>query len=135
MSHRFLGAQFHGSLSEMKVGDVVLPKARHDDGYVSHEKNDPNYAYATDDPLHAIKYARAKAMINSAGEGMPERWHVYRVEPVDDHEPDPNYADAPEGSPQSIRSRSGFRVVGDVSEPTRRDWLDLPFGEEGFERW
>lgn len=125
MSHRALGPQFfHGTTATLRPGDVVGSKSALGLRVESHSANDPEYAYATDDHLEAMRYARQKSP------GGIKEWHVYTVEPVEDHEPDPNYAGA-EG-PRSWRSRSGYRVTGDVSQSTWKEFDALPTRDWDF---
>lgn len=70
---------FHGTGYKFKKGEVILPaaqaKVRSNWGAAS--KNDPNYAYATDD-LEQAKYFASVASLFK--EGRQPR--VYQVEPV-----------------------------------------------------
>jgi len=70
---------FHGTGYKFKKGEVILPAAQGEveRNWGAKSKNDPNYAYATDDLEQAKYFASVASLL---GEGRRPR--VYQVEPV-----------------------------------------------------
>ncbi|MEZ4650989.1 MAG: NAD(+)--rifampin ADP-ribosyltransferase [Candidatus Eisenbacteria bacterium] len=109
----FIQCYFHGTKSNLSVGDLVVPG------------NDANYGQ------RKAKYVYASSNLNVAiwgaemavGEG-PGR--IYVVEPIGPIENDPNLTDKKfSGNPtNSYRAKEGFKVVGEV-----KDWQGHPSAE------
>jgi hypothetical protein len=103
-------ALYHGTIHPFSVGDIVKPQGGEGDG---------EYAWAT--PREGLAHERAKDWVgygwndyskNNRGAHY-EEWEknnpprVYKVEPIGDTEVDDN----PEYP--SVKSRAGFRVIGE----------------------
>lgn len=107
---------FHGTGYKFKKGDVILPasQAKVSTNWGAKSKNDPNYAYATDDIEQAKYFAATASLFDKS-----RHPRVYQVEPVN---PDTagwrekKFAGGRGGS-QSFRehaSSEGYRVVKHV---------------------
>jgi hypothetical protein len=102
------GPFFHGTRSEVKVGEHLVP------GYGSN--------YRTDHVLHHIYFSALEetavwgAELAAALAGGEERGHVYVVEPLGPFEDDPNVTNKrfPGNITQSYRSLHALRVVREV---------------------
>jgi Rifampin ADP-ribosyl transferase len=102
------GPFFHGTRSELAVGDELIP------GFGSnfHAGRVSNNIYFT----ALVDTAVWGAELASAVAGNGERGHVYVVEPLGPFEDDPNVTNKrfPGNVTQSYRTRSPLRVVGEV---------------------
>jgi len=113
---------FHGTAHKFKKGDVVLPASRIDveRNWGAKSKNDPNYAYATNDVEQAKYFADVASFLRKNCYAR-----VYQVEPVN-----PDTADWREkrfsggrGGSQSFvehASPDGYRVVKQIWRGRRR---------------
>lgn len=108
---------FHGTGYKFKKGDVILPASQIDveRNWGAKSKNDPNYAYATNDMDQAKYFAHIASLF---GGGRHPR--VYQVEPVN---PDTagwrvkNFPGGRGGGSRSFRehaSSEGYRVLKQV---------------------
>jgi len=108
---------FHGTGHRFKKGDVVLPASQIDveRNWGAKSKNDPNYAYATNDVDQAKYFADIASLF-----GVGRHPRVYQVEPVN---PDTagwrvkNFPGGRDGGSRSFRehaSPDGYRVVKQV---------------------
>lgn len=107
---------FHGTGYKFKKGEVILPAAQVEveRNWGAKSKNDPNYAYATDD-LEQAKYFASVASL--FGEGRQPR--VYQVEPVNPDSAgwrEKKFAGGKGGSStfREHASSEGYRVVKHV---------------------
>ena len=107
---------FHGTAYKFKKGEVILPAAQVEveRNWGAKSKNDPNYAYATDD-LEQAKYFASVASL--FGEGRQPR--VYQVEPVNPDSAgwrEKKFAGGKGGSStfREHASSEGYRVVKHV---------------------
>lgn len=126
MSHRALGPQFfHGTVSELKEGDSVLPASQSGRKVVHRSMTDPEYAYATETPEAAWHYA--ELTWNHAESGHPR---VYRVVPLGEHEEDPQVDSRGQVRGGVFegdrRSKHGWKVEEELPMPERmgrpEDW-------------
>lgn len=97
---------YHGTKADLKVGDLIAP------GYASNygSRNQAAFVYLTA-TLDAAIWGAELAV--GAGPGR-----IYIVEPTGPIEDDPNLTNKrfPGNPTKSYRSRSPFRVVGEVTE-------------------
>ena len=97
---------YHGTKADLKAGDLIAP------GYNSNygKRNQANFVY-----LSATLDAAIWGAELALGEG---RGRIYIVEPTGPIEDDPNLTNKrfPGNPTQSYRSRSGFRVMGEMAE-------------------
>ena len=97
---------YHGTKADLKAGDLIAP------GYNSNygKRSQANFVY-----LSATLDAAIWGAELALGEG---RGRIYIVEPTGPIEDDPNLTNKrfPGNPTQSYRSRSAFRVVGEVAE-------------------
>lgn len=102
------GALLHGTKADLRVGDLIEPGRRSNFG----GGRTAGHVYVTQ-TLDAAAWGAELAV----GEG-PGR--IYLVEPTGDVEDDPNVTDKrfPGNPTRSYRSRSPFRVVGELE-----DWV------------
>ena len=109
------GPFFHGTKSSLSVGDELVP------GYGSNFQAGriSNNIYFTS----LVETAAWGAELATALAGIPERGHIYVVEPLGPFEDDPNVTDKkfPGNPTKSYRTRSPLRVVGEVE-----DWEGHP---------
>ena len=109
------GPFFHGTKAALEVGDELVP------GYGSNfqEGRVSNNIYFTS----LVETAAWGAELATALAGIPERGHIYVVEPLGPFEDDPNVTDKkfPGNPTKSYRTRSPLRVVGEVE-----DWEGHP---------
>lgn len=109
------GPFLHGTKASLEVGDELVP------GYGSNfqEGRVSNNIYFTS----LISTAAWGAQLATALAGIPERGHVYVVEPLGPFEDDPNVTDKkfPGNPTKSYRTRAPLRVVGEVE-----DWEGHP---------
>jgi hypothetical protein len=109
------GPFFHGTKAALEVGDELVP------GYGSNfqEGRISNNIYFTS----LVETAAWGAELATALAGVPERGHIYVVEPLGPFEDDPNVTDKkfPGNPTKSYRTRSPLRVVGEVE-----DWEGHP---------
>ncbi len=89
---------FHGTNHQFKPGDII--DAQHSRRGVTMLHEGKQYAFASTDPGEATFAGR-----------VGREGHVYRVEPVGQHEYDPH-----QGSATSRRTSGGFRVVEEVQQ-------------------
>ena len=102
---------FHGTSAKLARGAVIRPSSQSNFGA---GVSDQNYAYATPDQSNAWHYAET-AWNNTGG-----RPRVYRVEPIGEHEADPELDE--HGSRRGNfdgdrRSQQGWRVLNERSMP------------------
>ncbi|MBK8875408.1 MAG: NAD(+)--rifampin ADP-ribosyltransferase [Bacteroidetes bacterium] len=97
---------FHGTKADFKVGDLISPGINSNYG----KRKNSNYVYMTA-TLDAAIWGAELAL----GNGL-ER--IYLVEPTGEIEDDPNLTDKkfPGNPTKSYRSKSPFKVVGEVSK-------------------
>lgn len=97
---------FHGTKAKLNVGDLIEPGYRSNYG----QRKQANFIYLTA-TLDAAVWGAELAV--GAGRGR-----VYIVEPTGPIEDDPNLTDKrfPGNPTKSFRSRSAFRVVGEVAD-------------------
>jgi len=108
---------FHGTNAPISTGGVVLPRAAtgestspnfDDERLIAQGWNSPEHAFATNSPELAAWYAKNRA--REMG-GDPR---VFRVEPINsedvEHDPD----GGGDKGHEAFKSRSGFRVLGEV---------------------
>jgi len=104
------GPFFHGTKAALEVGDELVPGhgSNFQEGRIS------NNIYFTS----LISTAAWGAQLATALAGIPERGHIYLVEPLGPFEDDPNVTDKkfPGNPTRSYRTRSPLRVVGEVEE-------------------
>ena len=104
------GPFFHGTKVALEVGDELVPGhgSNFQEGRIS------NNIYFTS----LISTAAWGAQLATALAGIPERGHIYLVEPLGPFEDDPNVTDKkfPGNPTRSYRTRSPLRVVGEVEE-------------------
>lgn len=97
---------YHGTKADLPVGDLIEP------GYSSNygKRNQAKYVYLTATLDAAIWGAEL-----AVGEG---RGRVYIVEPTGSIEDDPNLTNKrfPGNPTRSYRSRSPFRIIGEVAD-------------------
>ncbi|HUR21656.1 MAG TPA: NAD(+)--rifampin ADP-ribosyltransferase [Vicinamibacterales bacterium] len=102
---------YHGTKADLKAGDLISP------GHVSNygSRRQANFVY-----LSATLEAAVWGAELATGEG---RGRIYLVEPTGPIEDDPNLTNKrfPGNPTKSYRSRSPFRVVGEVA-----DWAGHP---------
>lgn len=99
------GPFYHVTMAQLEPGDVIAPGK----GPSPFEgATDPEYAYAADASwLDHWKFEIADWAAGFLDEYRPEWVYVYRVEPVGEYEPDPNFG----SRPGNVRSREGWRIV------------------------
>ena len=99
---------FHGTMSELAVGDELVPGygSNFQDGRVS---NNIYFTALVDTAAWGAELATALA-------GSGERGHIYVVEPTGPFEDDPNVTDKrfPGNPTQSYRTRHPLRVLAEV---------------------
>jgi hypothetical protein len=117
------GSQFyHGTLSELNEGDVILPRSKtgaksnffeptekereNDKRLGIPEYNSGEHAYATSHPEAADNYALEAAEKKRTKESGRSARYVYEVEPINASDVERDHY-----GPTSYRSASGFRVV------------------------
>lgn len=102
----FAQTYFHGTKADFKVGDLISPGINSNYG----KRKNSNYVYMTA-TLDAAIWGAELAL----GNGQ-ER--IYLVEPTGEIEDDPNLTDKkfPGNPTKSYRSKSPFKVVGEVSK-------------------
>lgn len=97
---------YHGTKADLKMGDLIEP------GYASNygKRKDAMFVY-----LSATLDAAIWGAELAVGMG---RGRIYRVEPTGSIEDDPNLTNKrfPGNPTKSYRSRSPFRVVGEVTD-------------------
>ena len=97
---------YHGTKADLKIGALIAP------GYASNygKRNQAKFVY-----LSATLDAAIWGAELAVGEG---RGRIYIVEPTGPIEDDPNLTDRkfPGNPTKSYRSRSAFRVIGEVHE-------------------
>jgi rifampin ADP-ribosylating transferase len=100
------GPFYHGTRSKLETGDLLLPgfASNYQEGRIS------NHIY------FSCTVASLAAQLAAALAGIEGRGHVYVVEPTGPFEDDPNLTDKkfPGNITRSYRSRSPFRVVGEL---------------------
>ena len=109
------GPFFHGTRFALQPGDELVPgrTSNFQAGRVM------NHVYFT----AVVETAVWGAELATALAGVPERGHVYVVEPVGPFEDDPNVTDKkfPGNPTRSYRTRQPLRVVGELD-----DWTPHP---------
>jgi rifampin ADP-ribosylating transferase len=97
---------YHGTKANLKLGDMIKPGFNSNYG----QRNKAKYIYLTATMEAAIWGAEL-----ALGEG---RERIYIVEPTGSIEDDPNLTDKkfPGNPTKSYRSKSPFRVLGEVSD-------------------
>lgn len=97
---------YHGTKADLKQGDLIEPGFN--SNYGSNKKASYVYLTAT---LEAAVWGAELALGEGAG-------RIYIVEPTGPIEDDPNLTDKkfPGNPTKSYRSRSAFRVIGEVAE-------------------
>lgn len=104
------GPFFHGTKATLEPGDELVP------GYGSNfqEGRVSNNIYFTS----IVETAAWGAELSTALAGLPERGHIYVVEPLGPFEDDPNVTDKKfAGNPtRSYRTRHPLRVVGELDD-------------------
>ncbi|HEX7833758.1 MAG TPA: NAD(+)--rifampin ADP-ribosyltransferase [Thermoanaerobaculia bacterium] len=97
---------YHGTKADLNVGDLIAP------GYSSNygKRNQANFVY-----LSATLDAAIWGAELAVGEG---RGRIYIVEPTGPIEDDPNLTNKrfPGNPTKSYRSRSPFRVIGEITD-------------------
>jgi hypothetical protein len=109
------GPFFHGTKSVLAVGDELV--AGHGSNYQQGRVS--NNIYFTS----LLETAAWGAQLATALAGIPDRGHIYRVEPLGPFEDDPNVTDKkfPGNPTRSYRTRHPLRVLGEVD-----DWVGHP---------
>lgn len=95
---------FHGSAHRIVRGGVISPGNA---AGVNSHWGTGDYAHATTDLHNAAWYGKEAA----SHRGFDAAVHVYRVEPLGEHEPDP-------ADETAVRSKAGFKVVDWVPKKT-----------------
>lgn len=109
------GPFFHGTRSELRVGDELVP-GRGSNFQAGRVSNNVYFTGVLETAVWGAELATALA-------GTDEPGHVYVVEPVGTFEDDPNVTDKrfPGNPTESYRTRSPLRVVGEVPDWPRHD--------------
>jgi hypothetical protein len=107
---RLTGPFYHGTKSELKPGDELVPGygSNFEAGRVS---NNIYFTALVDTAAWGAEMATALA-------GTGERGHIYVVEPLGPFEDDPNVTNKryPGNRTESYRTRDALRVVGEVED-------------------
>jgi hypothetical protein len=109
----FIQTYFHGTKSQLNIGDLVVPGNN-----ANYGERKAKFVYASSNLNVAIWAAEL-----AVGDGAPR---IYVVEPMGPIENDPNLTDKkfPGNPTNSFRCRNGFKVVAEVS-----DWQGHPADE------
>ena len=104
------GPFYHGTKSELKLGDELIPGfgSNFQQGRVSN-----NIYFSA-----RVDTAAWGAELATALEGSDERGHIYIVEPLGSFEDDPNVTNKrfPGNPTESYRTREPLRVIGEVQD-------------------
>ena len=104
------GPFYHGTKSELKLGDELIPGfcSNFQQGRVSN-----NIYFSAQ-----VDIAAWGAELATALEGSDERGHIYIVEPLGSFEDDPNVTNKrfPGNPTESYRTRAPMRVIGEVQD-------------------
>ena len=114
-SHQIPGPFFHGTKAAVRVGTELV--AGHGSNFeAGRVSNNIYFAARLETAVWGAELATALA-------GLPERGHVYEVEPLGPFEDDPNVTDKrfPGNPTESYRTRHPLRVVREVE-----DWEGHP---------
>ncbi len=106
----FIQGYFHGTRAQLQIGDAIVPGSPSNYG-----DRRAKFAYVSSNLNVAIWGAEL-----AVGDGTPR---IYVVEALGAIEDDPNVTDKkfPGNPTRSMRSRDGFRIVGEVVGWRRHD--------------